>query len=854
LSKLPTRREPDALGSPSPIDPRLTDEGGFRLRQAVAVLLRNKWVILCCALAAYAAAKAYTRSADRVYEATVTLHIDEKRPNLPEIFQAIQQGNDVGTDIQVLGSRTLVEDAARRLALQVYLTEPRQVSREALLEDVQVSDQAGEQEYRLVRLADGTFAVYRGKAERVSSTRPGELLRLDGVRLRLTPAALQFKELRISVLTFAQAVSKVGSQISAFRAAQEADVISLRYQDTDPGLVWQVPNVIAERFIERGREAQKVEARSQVKFLREQIDTISRQLSASEDELKRFRERARVVSPEVEASSQVGRLVQLESERSSLDAERSALEKLMAGVEKQQAQRAPGAPSAYRQLLAFPSLLRSQAASQLMSSLAQVEDQRSTLLSRRTEVDPDVQLLTARIGELEEQLATIAKTYLQGLNNQLASLDSTAARFSGELRALPQKELDFARLDRKPTVLKEMYTLLQTRLKEAEIAQAVDNASISIVDPAIAPRWPIKPNERLIVAGGVVGGLLLGLGLALVREYADRTIRTRADVAAVSGLPVVGVVPRIRRRGAMPAVIAKRSQVSAAPETPPPVSLPPARPSNGFPTSRPRQSYTFLSGPLAPEPRDDSTARPASVRPVPVRPRVRMNLAHLGTAAAEAYGVLQTNIAFARPEAPIKVLVLTSPLPGEGKTTTAVNLALTLSERGLAVCLIDADLRRGQVHKVFDLPREPGLSEVVRDVHPFEAVCREVQVGDARTLVVLTSGGSVASAPGLVGSLQMRAFLRQLRERFDFIVVDTPPANILTDAALIGANADGVLLVVRAGVTDTAALGYAVEQLNRVRAPAVGVVLNDVDLKRYGTYDDAYRYTAHESYLSAQPD
>jgi polysaccharide biosynthesis transport protein len=854
LSKLPAPREPDALGSPSPVDPRLNDEGTFRLRQAVAVLLRNKWVILACALVAFGAALAYTRSADRIYQAAVTLHIDEKRPNLPEIFQSMQRGSDVVTDIQVLGSRTLVEDATRQLALQVRLTDPRQVSRALLLEDIQVSDQAEPQEYRFVAGPGGSFAVYNGGGEHVSTAHPGEQLRLDGVSLRLKPAAAKFKELRVSVLSFEQAVYKVGLNISAARAGQEADIINLQYQDTDPGLVWLIPNVIAERFIERGREAQKVEARSQVKFLREQIDTILRQLSSSEDELKRFRERAQVVSPDVEASSQVSRMVQLESERSSLDAERSALAKLMTSVERQQANRAPGTPSPYRQLLAFPSLLRSQAASQLMASLAQVEDQRATLLARRTEADPDVKLLTARIDELEEQLATIAKTYLEGLNNQLASLDNTAARFGGQLRALPQKELEYARLDRKPTVLKEMYTLLQTRLKEAEIAQAVDNASITVVDPAIAPRWPIKPNERLIMAAGLVGGLLLGIGLAVVREYADGTVRTRADVIAVSGLPVVGVVPRIPRRGLLPAVIASRNHVVPAPERPP-SSFPPVRPAPEPPTPRSRTFYTFLSGPPEPEPEPrEEAVRPASLRAPAVRPQVRMTLAGLGTAVAEAYGILQTNIAFSRPEAPIKVLVLTSPLPGEGKTTTAVNLALTLTERGLAVCLIDADLRRGQVHEVFGLPREPGLSEVLRGTHPFEVVSREVQVGESRRLTVLTAGGSVASPPGLVGSLRMRAFLGQLRERFDLIVVDTPPVNILTDAALIGANADGVLLVVRAGATDTAALGYAVEQLNHVRAPALGVVLNDVDIKRYAAYDDAYRYTADEKYLSAQAD
>jgi len=109
----------------------------------------------------------------------------------------------------------------------------------------------------------------------------------------------------------------------------------------------------------------------------------------------------------------------------------------------------------------------------------------------------------------------------------------------------------------------------------------------------------------------------------------------------------------------------------------------------------------------------------------------------------------------------------------------------------------------------------------------------------------------VESPPGLVGSARMRALLEQLREHYDLIVIDTPPVNILTDAALIGVHADGVLLVVRAGATDIAALSYAMEQLRHVRAPALGVVLNDVDIKRYSAYDGAYKYASYETYLTA---
>jgi capsular exopolysaccharide synthesis family protein len=866
MANLPASREPGAVGPVTPRESPLVDDGELRLRQMVAMLFRNKWLLIGCTLLGFAAARFYTDRAERVYEAAMTLRIDRKQPNLPSIFQTMQRGSDLQTDIEVLQSRSLIEEAVRGLALQLKVVEPRDVPREEILDSIQLDESEASGKYHLILQGDETFEVYAVDGEEetlVTRASPGERVTLEGFSFRLRPGAEDYPDIRLAVWDLAAVVSDVGGKLDASQLGGDADIVQLYYEDNDPGLVWQVPNVIAERFIERSREARKVEARSQVKFIREQLDTLSTQLAQAEEDLKDFRERARVVRPEVEASSQISRLVHLESERSSLDAERSALAKLMAEAEQRQAQRKPGTPSAYRDLLAFPSLLRSQAASQLLSSLTEVEDQRANLLTRRTEADADVQLLTARISELEGHLAKIAQTYLQGLTNQLASLDATAERFERDLRSLPKKELDYGRLERKPAVLKEMYALLQTRLKEAEIAEALESSSISIVDLAIPPGGPIRPRTKLLMGAGVVGGLLLAIGLAVIREYSDRTVRTRADVQAVTGLAVMAIIPRIRRRSSRPAFIGRR-EVAIGPGAPAsrPLDSPPGPGSAG----KPKSGYTFLATDVTvtalPEPSDAGARAPAnggsahrpSDRALVKPPEVRITVSGLGAAVAEAYAVLQTNIAFSRVDEAIKVLVLTSPLPSEGKTTTAVNLALTLAERGLSVCLIDADMRRGQVHGVFGFKRNPGLSEVLEGKTTFEAAYHQVRVGDYRNLAVLTSGSVAVSPPGLVGSASMRTLLEELRDRFDLIVVDTPPINILTDAALIGVHADGVLLVVRAGATDMAAVGYAMEQLNHVRAPALGVVLNDVDVKRYSAYDGAYKYASYESYIAADAD
>jgi tyrosine-protein kinase Etk/Wzc len=809
------------------------------------MLKRGKWLILGCAIASCSAAVIYSRKAEPVYEASVSLRIEPKERNAPDAWRAFTQASNVSTEIEVLESRTLVEDATQILGLQARLTSPRDVARDRLFTIIQVTPDIKPTDYLFTRLGNGSFAVSEEDEVPLLTTRPGQRVSLRGVVLQLTPEAANYSELRLQIRSFADAVAQ--TRVSVQRAGAErdqADIIKLQYRDTDKGLSWKIPNVIAERFIERRQEDQKVATRAQAKFLREQIDTLAAQLARSEEELKAFRERSRVVNPTVEGTSQISRLVQLQSERSSIEAERSALASLVEEVEKRQQQQAAGQPSVYRELLAFPSLLRNQAASQLLRSLAEVEDQRAALLTRRTDVDPDVQRLSKRIAELENQLSTMAGAYLKGLSNQVSSLDAAIATFGSELNRMPRKELEFARLERKPQVLKEMYTLLQTRLKEAEIAEAAVNSSVSIVDAAIPPRGPVESNARLIVFTSLVGGTLLGIGLSMIREYTDRSIKTRSEATAASGLPVLAIVPRIPRQSHRSAIIARRSTGSSSKTALASYRRQPPASGDG---------YTFLSGSSeesAPDvPR--STIDPATViaKHVPAR----MSLSRSAGAVAEAYAILQTNIAFSRPEEQIKVLALTSALPGEGKTTTSVNLALTLCQRGLSVCVIDADLRRPKLHEVFHLTREPGLSEVLRGMQTFEDAYRPVQIGENYQLAVLTAGAQGESPPALVGSTRMRTLITELRDKFDLVILDTPPVNILTDAALLGVNADGVIVVVRTGSTDAAALGYAMEQLNHVKAPAMGIVLNDVDLKRYSAYDGAYRYYTYSTYTNAAP-
>jgi capsular exopolysaccharide synthesis family protein len=229
-----------------------------------------------------------------------------------------------------------------------------------------------------------------------------------------------------------------------------------------------------------------------------------------------------------------------------------------------------------------------------------------------------------------------------------------------------------------------------------------------------------------------------------------------------------------------------------------------------------------------------------------------LTVSHWTNAVAEAYSLLLTNITFARSAPPPKSVVITSPLAEDGKTTCAVNLAITLALRGSRPLLIDADLRRGVIHSTLGAERSPGLSEILTDQVSFEEAVRTIHVGEhGGTLQFLTTGSVPANPTVLLQSPAFPTLLSRLTSEFDMVIIDSPPANIISDASVLGLNADVALVVARAGMTESAALSYAVEQLGRLGVPLLGVVLNDIDFDKDAVYDASYRSHGASRYLSA---
>ncbi|HEU0299318.1 MAG TPA: CpsD/CapB family tyrosine-protein kinase, partial [Longimicrobium sp.] len=177
---------------------------------------------------------------------------------------------------------------------------------------------------------------------------------------------------------------------------------------------------------------------------------------------------------------------------------------------------------------------------------------------------------------------------------------------------------------------------------------------------------------------------------------------------------------------------------------------------------------------------------------------------------------------------------------GEGKTTSAVNLAATLARRGRSVVLVDGDLRCGMIAGTLGVPQHPGLSELLTGQATLPEVLRTVRLEEETELYVLAAGHTPPDPARLLASEEMHELLRRLRARFEAVVIDAPPVNLVTDAALLGADSDGVVMVVRSGTTSEDQLRDAVRHLEAVGAPVLGVVLNDVDFRRERGYDRTY--------------
>ncbi len=808
------------IASPSQLAP---DDDDVSISRLWAIFARRRWLISVVALLATFAAGFFAALTVPVYQSNATVRIDARNGGVPvlDVLQTLGSGSaqEIFTEMEVLRSRRLAEAVVERLGMQLsahtpyqvlarpfFVSAPRTIPVASFAEHVVISPLAPSSSWRVRRDAAGVLTFARTSAGN-SSAAPtvhrgsvGDTINLGGVRFRISAGATTLRDFFVDVLSASSAASQVRRGLSVSRVQRDANIVSVAFQNSDPALARDLPNALASAFLEFRNMGIKTEARSTVEFLRAQLQLLEVQLTTSEERLRRFRETAQTVDLGTEAKSQVAELARLGAERDAKDGERGALTKLLDDAARSQSTGAEDAVSPYRRLVAFPTLLGSPAAT-FLASLNTLENERAVLRQTRTASAADVVALTGRIRALEEQLRAITATYVQGLTSQVAVMDSSMARFRSQVKLVPAKEMEFARLQRETEVLSSLFTMLQTRLKEAEIAQAIEDPRVRIVDTALLPSVPVKPRMRLSLLLGLLVGLTMGAGLALAMESLDKSVHTRDEMRGLTGAESIGLIPHIGAR----------------------------RIEKGM------HRY------LARFPRLLRAA--ASGATVAVR-----TVGDLGSRSAvmEAYRTLRTNLAFTHPDNPPTCIVFTSPFPGDGKSTTAANLAVVLAQQGRRVLLVDGDLRRGTLHQFFNnTSRTPGLSSILIGDATLEQCVVKIEMKDASSIFFIPTGPLPPNPSELFSATRMDRFIEDVKENFDIVLFDAPPLNLVTDAGILGTKADGVVLIARADMTDRMGLAYAADQLRGIRATLLGTVLNDFDVRHgyaYGGYGYGYGY------------
>ncbi|MHB1310864.1 MAG: GumC family protein [Gemmatimonadaceae bacterium] len=764
------------------------------LRRAWQTIARSAWIIVICVGLATAAAMLAVRRFEPVYTASSTVRIEEKPATGLGSFFSTDYTNVLATATQILTSRKLAYDVVDSLAMRLSLYQPVRRQKSEVVRSAQIGADAPSQAYRFDRAARGQREVRVLPSEKLLGTYPDSLpIPIDGGSILLSAGAAKYDRLVFTIFPRNDVASALRDAIRVAQAGRDANVLRITYSGKDPVETMQVPNVLARAYVQRSLDLSTSQARSTVTYLQRQVAVVGEQLNEQEAAIRDYLLSKGVSSVDGKIQDLVSELNLVRNNMITVTLQRDAVARALVPLSQGQ----DGAEEFLRRAMATPEFL--EVASTDLSTLSDLNRQREALIQRRSADDPDVKALVNQMNDVKQRIQDRAAAFLSQRNSLVADRQHRVDSLQRELSHMPEQAMEFQRKERDRLVLQETMRLVQGRLKEAEISASVPDSSAQLLDDAVSADMQANSSQTLIFAVAIFSGLIVGVGVAFLRDWLDTTIHDEADLRAIVGVPVVGIIPNLQQQ----------SRAGA-------YRLPPAK--EGQPAGAAASSA------------EGGGSAPGSVR-------------EYHTPAAEAYRTLRTNLNYLTPPNPPRVIVVTSALPGDGKTTTVVNLAITLAQQGQRVILIDAETRRGTVHEAFGIPPSPGFFDLMYgQASPGECI-RRVTMETGGTVDVLPLGSSPSVNPAdLLVSTRLQPLFDRLRQQYDYVLLDTPPLNLFTDAALIAANADALLLVARSDKTDRDELKFAVAQLHNVQLNLAGAILNDVELRRGSRYRQGYGY------------
>jgi succinoglycan biosynthesis transport protein ExoP len=580
--------------------------------------------------------------------------------------------------------------------------------------------------------------------------------------------------------------ARTSSLLSSFRGnlkvalSPNTHLIKVSFRSPDKDLAANVVNTLMETYRDNNFKSRFDSTMQASDWLTKQLVDLQMKVETSQEKLVHYQKEHEILGIDEKQNITTQKLDELNKALTAAESERMDKESVYRLVQAGDTESIASAANVLDDAGA------NQSAGNLLDSLrskeADLKIQAAELSTQFGPAYPKLAQINNQLKEIDAQLAAETKKvsgkikglYMAALQRE-NMLHDALEKQKQEANKLNESAIEYSLLKRDLDTNRQLYEGLLEKLKQAGVSAGLRSNNFRIVDSARVPNYPIEPNIPRNLSFAFMLGLTSGVGLAFLLEGLDNTVRTTEQAQMISGLPPLGMIPlgsRTAREGAN----SKRLVIA-------------------------------------------SSSKEAVELITQVRPQSQM---------AESYRALRTSLLLSNLGAPPKVIMVTSALPQEGKTTTSINCAVVLAQKGIRVLLIDADLRRPSIHKTLGMGPRSGLSNVLTGSSTLEnAITRSPILPN---LDVLPAGTPPPNPAELLASVNMRDVLQELRGHYDHIVVDTPPTLSVTDAVVLSPRADAIVLVIRSGQTTKQALRRSRDILTQVNAKVSGVLLNAVDL------------------------
>jgi capsular exopolysaccharide synthesis family protein len=724
-----------------------------RLRFWRRSLSKHKWPALGLALLviAVAAYKVYTETP--LYSATATILIETDKPkvvSIEEVYSGIGTNRDqLHTQAEVLKSHALHKKLVRKLGLHKQPApkpEEPTVARAEWLNSRWLP-------WNWIP-AEWLPANWWSSEE---DTRP------PSEEERIEAAAADIK-------------NNLGVDV-----VRNSQLIRISFFSPSPELAAKMANALVDVYIENDLDARMQMTQQANAWLTERLAGLRQKVSEAEQALQQFRDRERIVEVKTVALSGVGnQLAQLTGNIVIARQKRVEAENDLAQV---QAAQRNGTP-----LETIPAILKNPSVQRFRDQEAEVEKKISEFGKRYGPEHPRMIALDAELKAAKDNTKKQIQVAVAAIGKELeiaraneSSLERVMSETKSSIQDMNRKEFQLGVLEREVTASRQMYDMFLNRFRETTVARDMRSTIARMIDPATVPDFPVRPNKKRTLMIAVIFGLMLGGMLAFLLEYLDNTVKNSDDVEHKLGLPLLGVLQRVR--GWSKDAVVGRAVIS-----------------------------------------DSQSVFAESVR------------------------TLRTSVLMSALDDPHKVLLVTSSVAEEGKTTVALNLAFAFGQIK-KVCLVDADMRRPQVAASARVDRSlPGFSHLVAGTEPIEKC---MHLDEASGIHIIPAGVVPPNPQELLSSRRFNEVMKELHRIFDIVVVDSPPLQLMSDALVLSSHANAVIYVVKANSTPYQIVRSGIERLRKVGAPTLGIVLNQLDTRKadkyygygkYSTYGKGYSY------------